>query len=46
MREQKLNLSESKTEIMLITVNLRTNVTHEFGKLEVEASTLAPINNV
>ena len=46
MREQKLKLNESKTEIILIKSNLRVSVTHEFGKLDVEASTLAPVNTV
>ena len=43
MREQKLELNGSKTEIMLIKDNLRANVTHEFGNLDVEA-TLTPVN--
>ena len=29
---------------MLIKGNLRTNVTQEFGNLDVEASILAPVN--
>ena len=29
---------------MLIKYNLRTNVTHEFGNFNVEASTLSPVN--
>ena len=41
MRERKLKLNESKTEIMLIKGNLTTNVTHEFGNLNVETSILA-----
>ena len=45
MRERKLKLNESKTEIMLIKGNLRTNVTHEFGNLDIEASILAPVNS-
>ena len=44
MRERKLKLNESKTEIMLITSNFRANVTQEFGNLDVEESTLAPVN--
>ena len=35
----------NKTEIMLIKGNLRSNVTHEFGNLDIEASTLAPVNS-
>ena len=31
---------------MLIKGNLRTNVTQEFGSLDVEASTIAPVNTV
>ena len=46
MREWKLKLNESKMVIMLIKGNLRVNVTHEFGNLYVEASTLAPVNTV
>ena len=46
MREQKLKLSESKTEIMQIKGNLRTCVTHEFSNLNVEAFTFAPVNIV
>ena len=46
MRERKLKLNESKTEIMLIKGNLRTNVTHEFGNLDVEASILAPVHKI
>ena len=30
---------------MLIKGSLRTNVTHEFGNLDVEASMLAPVNS-
>ena len=45
MRERKLKLNESKTEIMLIKGNLRTNVTHEFGNLDVEASILVSVNS-
>ena len=30
---------------MLIKGNLRTNVTHEFGHLDVEASTLVPVDS-
>ena len=33
-------------EIMLIKSNLRVNVTHRFGNLDVEASTLAPVYTV
>ena len=46
MREQKLKLNENKTEIILIKGNLRTNDTIEFGSLDVEASTLAPVITV
>ena len=31
---------------MLIKGNLRMNVAHEFGNLDVEACTLAPVNTV
>ena len=41
----KGNLNENRTEIMLIMGNLRTNVTHEFGNFDVEASTLVPVNS-
>ena len=44
LRKEKLKLNESLTEIMLIKVNLRTNVTPEFENLDVEASTLTPVN--
>ena len=40
MREWKLKLNESKTEIMLIKCNSRATVTLEFGNLDVETSTL------
>ena len=45
IRKRKLKLNEKKTEIMLIKGNLRTNVIHEFCSLDVEASTLAPVNS-
>ena len=32
------------TEIMLIKVNLRLNVTHDFGNLDVEVSSFDPID--
>ena len=48
MRDRK-KLNESKMEkmeIMLIKGNLRKNVTHEFGNLDVEISKLAPVNTL
>ena len=39
---KELKLNKSKTQIM---GNMRTNVTHEFGNLDAEASTLAPVNS-
>ena len=45
MRERKLKLNESKTEIMLIMGNFTANVTYEFGNLDVESSRLAPVNS-
>ena len=41
-----MKLNESKTEILLIKGNSTTNATHEFGNLDVEASTLAPVNSL
>ena len=46
MREWKLKVNESKTEIMLIKGNLRTNVNQGFGNLDVKASTIVPVNTV
>ena len=46
MKERNLKLNESNIEIMLIKGNLRTNVTQEISNLDVEASTLAPVNIV
>ena len=36
----------SKTEIIPTTVNLRTNVTHEFGKVDIEARSLGIISDL
>ena len=42
MLERKLKLNESKTEVMVIKGNLRTNITQDFGVLNVGFSALAP----
>ena len=44
IRECKLKVIESKTEIILVKGNLRANVTYDFGSLDIEASTLVPDN--
>ena len=41
-----MKLNESKTEIMLIKGNLKTNVTNELSNLDDESSTLAPVKTV
>ena len=46
IREWKWKLTESKTEIMLIKGNLRTNVTHDFGTWMLKPLHLPHVNTV
>lgn len=46
MRERKLKLNEGKTEIILVSGNLRSNVADDFGNIDVGSSILTPVDAV